>query len=254
MRRFAGRRPQLFCTLLTLALLGLALASEKIRPEDPAASVGDLSPEALRQPTEAERALVVLLGSESLFWVVAALLAAFLVRALGSWGEAGFNRPSRWRNLLLLLPPLLVGALAVSGGLRAQSPPFLATTLLVVVVAAFAEETLYRGVAWRLLARTGLIRAAVITALLAGALRLGATLLNGPWPEAAQAAALAVCGGFTYAALRWRTASIWPPVLLHSALGCAYALYAPGALLFLTVLSLSTAGFLLYGLFLLRRG
>jgi membrane protease YdiL (CAAX protease family) len=64
---------------------------------------------------------------------------------------------------------------------------------------------------------------------------------------------LAICGGFTYAALRWRTGSIWPVVLLHCALGCSYALYSPGALLFLAVLLLGTFGFVLYGIFLLRK-
>ncbi len=253
LRRFATRYPLVFSALLTLALLGLALGSKRIRPSDPVSNVRDLPPEALRPPTEVERALAVLLGFESLFWILAALLAVFLARALGPWDETGFNRPSRWRDLYLLLPPLLVGALALSGGLRAESWPFLAATLLGVVVAAFAEEALYRGVAWRVLAPGGLVRAAVVTALLSGVLRFGGTLLSGSWPEATQAAVLAVCGGFTYAALRWRTASIWPAVLLSAALGCAYALYSPGALLFLAVLLLSTVSFVLYGLFLLRR-
>ena len=252
MKTFANRRPLLFCVLLTLALLGLALGSRALLPRATVSNVRDLPPEALRAPTESERALGVLLSFESLFWLLAAVLALVLARALGPWGETGFNRPSRWRNLALLLPPLLVGALALSGGLRNESVPLLAATLLGVLVAAFAEETLYRGIAWRVLARGGLVRAAVATALLSGVLRFGGTLLSGPWPEATQAAVLAVCGGFTYAALRWRTASIWPVILLHAALSCAYALYSPGGLLFLAVLLLSTLGFLLYGLFLLR--
>ena len=107
-------------------------------------------------------------------------------------------------------------------------------------------ETLLLG--WYVLVDTG----SPLLVGLVGALRFGGTLLSGPWPEATQAAVLAVCGGFTYAALRWRTGSIWPVVLLHSALGCAYALYSPGALLFLAVLLLGTFGFVLYGLFLLR--
>lgn len=254
MKTFALRYPLLFSALLTLALLGLAFASKAVRPSAPISNVRDLPPEALRQPTEVERALTLLTSFESLFWVLAAVLAVALVRALGPLSETGFHRPSRWRDALrLLLPPLLVGALALSGGLRLGSAPFLAATLLIVLVAAFAEETLYRGVAWYALSPTGLLRAAVATALLSGALRFGGTLLSGPWPEATQAAVLAVCGGFTYAGLRWRTGSLWPPILLHAALGCAYALYSPGGLLFLAVLLLSTVGFVLYGLFLLLR-
>ena len=253
MKNFAPRYPLLFSALLTLALLGLAFGSKALRPIAPVSNVRDLPPDALRQPTEVERALTVLTSFENLFWVLAAMLAVVLARSLGRWDETGFNRPSRWRDLRLLLPPLLVGALALSGGFRLGSAPFLAATLFGVLVVAFAEEALYRGIAWRVLSPTGLLRAAAGTALLSGVLRFGGTLLSGPWPEAAQASVLAICGGFTYAALRWRTGSIWPVVLLHSALGCAYALYSPGALLFLAVLLLDTFGFVLYGLFLLRK-
>lgn len=253
MKNFALRYPLLFSALLTLALLGLAFGSKALRPMAPVSNVRDLPPEVLRQPTELERALTILTSFETLFWVVAAVLAIVLARSLGRWDETGFNRPSRWHDLRLLLPPLLVGALALSGGLRLGSAPFLAATLFGVLVAAFAEEALYRGVAWRVLSPTGLIRTALVTALLSGALRFGGTSLSGPWPEALQAAVLAVCGGLTYAALRWRTGSIWPVILLHGALNCAYALYSPGALLFLAVLLLGTFGFVLYGLFLLRK-
>lgn len=252
MKTFATRYPLLFSILLTLALLGLAFGSKALRPRNPVSNVSDLPPEALRQPTEVERVLTVLLSFENLFWVLSAVLAVALARSLGRWDETGFNRPSRWRDLYLLLPPLLVGALALSGGLRTESLPLLAATLLGVSVAAFAEETLYRGVAWRVLAPKGLLRAAVASALLSGVLRYGGTLLSRPWPEATQAAVLAACGGFTYAALRWRTGSLWPAIALSAALGYAYALYSPGGLLFLAVLLLSTVGFVLYGLFLLR--
>ena len=253
MKAFATHYPLLFSVLLTLALLVLALGSKAIRPSAPAPDVSELPPEALRPPTEVERALAVLLGFDTLFWFLAAVLALVLARALGPWSETGFNRPSRWREPYLLLPPLLVGALALSGGLRAESLPFLAATLVGVVAAAFAEEALYRGVAWRVLAQGGLVRAATVTALLSGVLRFGGTLLSGPWPEATQAAVLAACGGFTYAAVRWRTGSVWPAILLSATLGCAYALYSPGALLFLAVLLLGTFGFVLYGLLLLRK-
>ena len=252
MKAFATRYPLLFSGLLTLALLALAFGSAALRSRAVVSNVRDLPPEALRQPTEVARALALLSGFESTFWFLAVGVAVVAARALGPWSETGFKRPPRPRDLWLLVPPLLVGVLAVSGGLRQGSAPFLAATLLVVLVAALAEEMLYRGVAWRVLSPTGLFRAAVATALLSGVLRFGGTLLGGPWPEAVQAAVLAVCGGFVYAALRHRIGSLWPIIALHAALGFAYALYSPGALLFLAVLLLSTAGFVFYGWLLLR--
>ena len=104
MKNFALRYPLLFSALLTMALLGLAFGSKALRPIAPVSNVRDLPPDALRQPTEVERALTVLMSFENLFWVLAAVLAVVLARYLGRWEETGFNRPSRWRDLRLLLP------------------------------------------------------------------------------------------------------------------------------------------------------
>jgi hypothetical protein len=82
-KNFALRYPLLFSALLTLALLGLAFGSKALRPMASVSNVRDLPPEALRQPTEIERALTVLMNFENLFWVLAATLAVVLARSLG---------------------------------------------------------------------------------------------------------------------------------------------------------------------------
>lgn len=64
--------------------------------------------------------------------------------------------------------------------------------------------------------------------------------------------ALAVCGGFTYAALRWRTASLWPVIAIHAAFAFAVDIATLGAVTYRIMMILSTLGFVAYGIFLLR--
>src|SRR3712207_8580223 len=75
---------------------------------------------------------------------------------------------------------------------------------------------------------------------------------DGPWPEAVRLTALAVCGGFTYAALRWRTTSIWPVILVHTASAFAADIATLGTITYRLVMISSTLGFVAYGLYLLR--
>ena len=68
--------------------------------------------------------------SETLFQVLAILLAVALLAALGWWREAGFNRLSRWRNLHLLWFPLLVGTLSLLGGVEVTEPALFVPAML----------------------------------------------------------------------------------------------------------------------------
>ncbi len=84
---------------------------------------------------------------------------------------------------------------------------------------------------WRALApKMGVTRAVVTTSLLYGVLELGRLASAGPWPEAVYLTVLVTCSGFTYAALRWRTASIWPVILLHFVFNVAGEVAAPGSI------------------------
>jgi membrane protease YdiL (CAAX protease family) len=150
--------------------------------------------------------------------------------------------------------PLFVGALALSGGVFVAGFDAFVSTFLVVLVAVFAEELLFRGLLWRALAPVGPVGATLLTSLLAGALIFGRTFTDGPWPEAVRLTALAVCSSFTYGALRWRTASIWPVIFAHTVFALAVDVAALGTVTYRILMFLSTLGFVLYGLFLLRNG
>lgn len=254
-RTFVERHPLAFSLLLTLVLFGLLFMSIAALPVPVVSSVADLPPEALERPSKGEQALIILRNPLNLFWALATLLAVVLLTRLGWWREAGFNGPSRWRNLHLLSFPLLAGMLGLLGGVRIPDPVLLAAVLAGILVATFGEEALYRGLMWRALApKTGVMRAVVTTSLLSGVLNLGRLESVGPWPEAVYLAVLAICGSFTYAALRWRTASIWPVILLHLALNVAAEISTPGFVPYLRPLLAFAIPLVLlgYGLFLLR--
>lgn len=252
MRSFVARYPMVFAVLVALSAFGLDSLSRARLPSRPIASAGDLSPAALEPPSEAERVVSTLQGSESVYWVLVAVLALALTAGLGWWRETGLVGRPRWRNLRLAWFPVLVLALALPGGLRVTSWGFLVSVLLGSFLVAVGEEMLFRGVVLRALSWRGVRMAVATTAVLSGAVWLARSWVAGPGPEAVLLTALAVGGGFAYGALRWRTASVWPGVSLHFALGSVSILAAPPAGLYLAFLFLGTFGSVAYGLFLLR--
>lgn len=254
MKTFATRHPVVFSSLLALALFGLTFASKAALPAYVAPSVENLPAELVREPTQGEQAIADLRNAQNLYAVMSALLAVVLLTGLGWWREAGFASPSRMRNPLLLLFPLLVCALSFLGGVGIRGPALFASALLSILITVFAEEALYRGIFWKMLAPKGVVRAMVVTSLLSGALFLVGSSPIAPWPETVYLSVLTFCTGFTYAALRWRTASIWPPILLHFALGLSAEFSTPETIpdLNLLLILTTTLGFVGYGLILLR--
>ena len=251
-KAFVERHPLVLSLLLAASSFGIAVFSVATSRKPVVSDVEEVAPADLVLPTEGEQAFNILWSTGNLFWILVALLALGLLAWVGWLREAGFNWPPRWRNTHLLAFPLLVGVLALSDGIRVPGLWIFLATLLTVLVATLGEEALFRGLMLRALAPSGLVKAVILTSLLAGALQFGASTLTGPWPEAILATVLATCGGFTYAALRWRTASIWPVLVLHTLVSLAIAISTPGAILYLLLLLLSTLGFVTYGLLLLR--
>jgi uncharacterized protein len=251
-RRFASSRPIAFSALVTLVLFAFDLASRAVFPRTPVGNIGKLPQKAFEPPVGLELILSDMKSPDTLFWALTAVLALVLLAWTGWWREAGFNRPSQWRNLRLLLFPLLVCALTLSGGLFGSGPASLVSAVITALVAAFSEEVAFRGLLWRALVPAGPVRAVILTSLLSGLLILGRTATEGPWPEAVRLTALTFCAGFTYGALRWRTTSIWPVILIHTAFAFAIGIATLGAVTYPLMMLLSTLGFVAYGLYLLR--
>ena len=251
-RRFPDRHPLLFSVLITLLLFGVTLASRAVFPSGPVGNIARLPQEAFEPPVGLGLILSDMKSPDTLFWALTILLGLALLVWTGWWRDAGFTRPSRWRNMRLLAFPVLVCALTLTGGVYIAGPGSLASTFLTVLIATLGEEIIFRGLLWRALVRMGPVRTVILTSLLAGLLVLGRTATDGPWPEAVRLTALTVCGGFTYGALRWRTTSIWPVILVHNAFAFAMGIATLGTLAFRLVILLSTVGFVAYGFYLLR--
>ena len=255
MRIFAARHPVVFASLLALALFSLALASRAALPTYVTPSVENLPADLATPPTQSEEALNTLKSSENLYGLVSALLAVILLTRLCWWREAGFDRPSRNGNPVLLLFPFFVGALSFLGGVSIRGPALFASALLSILIVVFAEEALYRGIFWRALAPKGAGRATVATSLLSSAIFLAGSDPEAPWPETVYLLVLTFCAGFAYAVLRWRTGSVWPPMVLHFMLALSAGFSTPETVPYLSPLLVlaSTLGFLGYGLLLLCR-
>jgi uncharacterized protein len=251
-RRFAEGRPLLFCVLITVLLFGVTFLCRAILPAVPSGDLAKLPQRTFQPPEGLGLILSDMRSPDTLFWALAIGLGLGLLAWVGWWDDAGFTRPSRWRNMRLLGFPLLVCALTLSGGVFTSGIAALASTFLVVLVATLGEEIIFRGLLWRALIQNGPLLAVPLTSLLAGLLVLGRTATDGPWPEAVRLATLTFCGGFTYGALRWRTTSIWPAILVHTIFAFVVSISTLGAFRFRLVILLSTVGFVAYGLYLLR--
>lgn len=84
-----------------------------------------------------------------------------------------------------------------------------------VPLVALNEELFYRGVLLPLLRPLGLRQAVTWTAVAFGASHL-ANLVSGAYPPfVAMQVAATTAGGIALAALRLRSASLWPPLLVH---------------------------------------
>lgn len=149
--------------------------------------------------------------------VINCLVAAALLTALGWWRKAGFNGPSNWRELHLLIFPalLLIGpALLLQPALPTAGKliPLVIVTLLI----GFQEEAIFRGVLLRSLQSRGVMQAVLISAGLFGVIHAN-SLLVGRDPLFVLAQVIAsFLGAIGLGALRLRLNTIWPLILLHA--------------------------------------
>ena len=149
------------------------------------------------------------------------LLAALFLLALvvwQQWRDVGLNRLASGRSLLLTWLPMLyivVGlGLAVVFGL----PP--AGVLLWILFNSFlvglSEELMFRGVLLQALRRTVSIWPAVaLTTLAFGAIHMLNVFMTGELRPALIQSAAAALSGLLFIALRLRTGSLWPCIIVH---------------------------------------
>lgn len=142
-----------------------------------------------------------------------------LIAILRWWRSTSLATPVReWRNLRLLILPLLLTLLPFAGGVRGGID---GSTLAILVVGyalnSVAEDGMFRGIMPRVLRSRGLLVAVVVSSLLFGLAHFG-NLVSRPDQSVAITAAQAL-GVFTegigLVAVRLATNTIWPVMLVH---------------------------------------
>lgn len=161
--------------------------------------------------------------------VVAGLWAAHRARLAEVPGELGLPR-APWRGLgvalLASLPMLAV--LAVTAG-RLPHPELGYPLVRSAVVAPIAEEVLFRGYAFRQLARRGgwgFWPAVIATALVFGLGHLGNVRSGAGLETALEEVAITALGGAFFAWLLARWDDLWVPIGLHAFMNLWWDVYA----------------------------
>ncbi|GGF28445.1 hypothetical protein GCM10011611_38110 [Aliidongia dinghuensis] len=147
-----------------------------------------------------------------------ALLLALALTIARHWRTSGFMGPlaiSRW---WLLWPIWFDAAVPLTQGLAEDSPRYLAGWAAVSLAVGFGEEGLFRGVLMPQLGLDRPRRAIIVSSVLFGAIHL-AGLLSPIDSRLVLAQAASVVGlGLILGAVRIRTRSLWPCMIVHAVL------------------------------------
>ncbi|MGH2480204.1 MAG: lysostaphin resistance A-like protein, partial [Ktedonobacteraceae bacterium] len=153
--------------------------------------------------------------------VLLALVVAVPIIVLGWWSEAGFTRGINGRGVVVCIMPIVLVVLPVLLGLPAivgrASISMIITTAALVLLVGFVEEGLCRGLLLRSLLPGGIWVSVLLSSLLFAGLHLANILSGLPWNYVAGQLLIAFGSGVLFAAIRLRTRSIWPSLLMHAA-------------------------------------
>jgi membrane protease YdiL (CAAX protease family) len=155
-----------------------------------------------------------LVASVGLF-VFAVVVARTVAVRSGGWTALGLTHPRGWRNTRLLVVPAALSLVPLVGGVRSIDGGTLAVLITGYVLTGFMEETLWRGAVQRILAPIGIGKAVWLGSALFGASHLVNVAFRDSVALVVAQAFGAFCFGVGYAALRWRTNTIWPLMVLH---------------------------------------
>jgi membrane protease YdiL (CAAX protease family) len=144
-------------------------------------------------------------------------LPLVLAHAMGLWRSLGLEL-SKVRPAPVVLAGLLLVAMNLSCGLRAQAVTQWPADLAVQFFNAFGEELLFRGVIFALLLRLPVWQALLLNSVLFCSMHQLHGFMGLAWPEALQRAGLTMLGGALFTAVRYRTGSLWLAIALHMVL------------------------------------
>ena len=148
--------------------------------------------------------------------VALSVLVALALTVLGWWKVTGFNAPSQWREIgLVIIPFLIVIGLPFLSGVNTDNMSSIAYLVVGYALTGFMEEGLMRGMVLNILKPIGITRSVVISSVLFAMLHMTNFLFRSPAIVLAQMLG-AFVHGIGLAAIRLRTNTIWFVVILHA--------------------------------------
>lgn len=150
-----------------------------------------------------------------------ALIVATPMLLLGWWSETGFTCGISGRGVLLCLVPTLLTVAPGFSSLPAfagqASVSILIATTMRALLTGVAEEGLWRGVLLRTLLPGGIWVAVLLSSLGFAAQHLYNLWVGFSWEYVIGQIVTSFGAGVLLAAIRLRTGSLWPALLLHAA-------------------------------------
>ncbi len=162
------------------------------------------------QPTELE----IYAGDKLGF----ALVLGVVLTAARRWRRDGFTGPLAFRRWWLLWPLWLDALAPLTQGLAEDGWRYLAGWGAVSLAVGFGEEGLFRGIVMSTLGLDRPRRAILLSALMFGAIHLAGLLSPIDYRLVLAQSASVVGLGVILGAVRVRSCSIWPGVIVHTVL------------------------------------
>jgi membrane protease YdiL (CAAX protease family) len=157
---------------------------------------------------------------ETLGELLLAFIVAFPLLFLVWWPEAGFTRGITWRGIVICIFPLILLAgpsvLSLLLGIGQPSTIVIALATLLTLLVGFVEEGMFRGLLVRCLLPKGIWPTVLISSVLFAGMHLFNLLGGASWSYVTGQVLQAFGAGMILAALRLRTGSIWPGIILHA--------------------------------------
>ncbi|MCP8970324.1 CPBP family intramembrane glutamic endopeptidase [Ectobacillus ponti] len=154
-----------------------------------------------------------------LSWLLPAGFAGvllFLVYGMGIDNESGFVKTASTREWIIWAPALMLPAFILwSQGIQAMGGMHAGMLAIAALGIAMNEEILFRGLFMRGFMRYGSFPAIFVPAVLFGFIHAGNLLAGGDAVFTILQVIWATAGGIAFAAIRLRTKSLYPCIVIH---------------------------------------
>jgi membrane protease YdiL (CAAX protease family) len=182
--------------------------------------------------TQGDTPLVTLLTHGPFWPAVAAGLFALAASTRFAGIAPGWQAPVRGTLVSSLWLPVLIvaGIAALAAALGLPSGATAAWVFVNTLAVGFSEELMFRGLLLGALLARGMapLPAVLASSALFGAVHALNGAVTGAWLESCVQAVAATMSGVLFAAIRVRTGSLWPAIVLHALWDCAVFLAAAG--------------------------